>query len=88
MTQKYPLWQAPFVGYGKSEEFWLILAGLYGVVSQLVLHAQVPRDVAGPVGIAQPHGTVCRSWTTRSSVFRISFISKSRSSKRLANSCA
>lgn len=57
ITKKYPLWQAPFVGLKEAvKDSWLILSGLFGVVSQLVTKAQVPRDVAGPVGIAQLTG--------------------------------
>ncbi|OGH16424.1 MAG: hypothetical protein A3C97_02830 [Candidatus Levybacteria bacterium RIFCSPHIGHO2_02_FULL_37_11] len=55
--KKYPLYQAPFVGILEAFKYsWLILSGLGGVVSQLILHAQVPKGVAGPVGIAQLTG--------------------------------
>ncbi len=57
ITKKYPLYQAPFVGILEALKYsWLILSGLIGVVSQLILHAQVPKGVAGPVGIAQLTG--------------------------------
>jgi len=57
ITKKYPLYQAPFVGLAQALNYsWLILSGLVGVVSQLILHAQVPKGVAGPVGIAQLTG--------------------------------
>ena len=54
---KYPLWQAPFVGLMEALKYsWLILAGLFGVVSGLLTQAQIPKGVAGPVGIAQLTG--------------------------------
>ena len=57
VTKKYPLYQAPFVGLVQALNYsWLIFSGLVGVVSQLILHAQVPKGVAGPVGIAQLTG--------------------------------
>ncbi|MEK7559309.1 MAG: RIP metalloprotease RseP [Patescibacteria group bacterium] len=57
VVTKYPLWQAPFVGLIEALKYsWLILAGLFGVVSQLLTQAQIPKGVAGPVGIAQLTG--------------------------------
>ncbi len=57
ITQKYPLWQAPFIGLWEALKFsWLIVAGLAGVFYQILTSAQVPKGVAGPVGIAQLTG--------------------------------
>ncbi len=57
ITKRYPLYQAPFVGLVQALNYsWLILSGLGGVVYQLVIHAQVPKGVAGPLGIAQLTG--------------------------------
>ncbi|OGH21530.1 MAG: RIP metalloprotease RseP [Candidatus Levybacteria bacterium RIFCSPLOWO2_01_FULL_38_13] len=57
ITQKYPLWEAPFVGLWEALKFsWLIVAGLAGVFYQILTSAQVPKGVAGPVGIAQLTG--------------------------------
>jgi regulator of sigma E protease len=58
-TKKYPIWQAPFVGTREVlNQTGLILQGLSNTVVQLVTQGQVPRDVAGPVGIAQITGTI------------------------------
>ncbi len=57
VIKKYPLYQAPFVGLMQAFNYsWLIFSGLVGVVSQLIFHAEVPKGVAGPVGIAQLTG--------------------------------
>ncbi len=57
IIKKYPLYQAPFVGLMQALSYsWLILSGLGGVVYQLLVHAQVPKGVAGPLGIAQLTG--------------------------------
>lgn len=61
----YPWWQRPFRGAveGFKEAIaWagLILSGLKTMVSDLVLRGQVPKDVAGPVGILQISGTVAQ----------------------------
>ena len=57
ITKKYPLYQAPFVGILEAFKYsWLILSGLAGVVYQLLVHAKIPKGVAGPVGIAQLTG--------------------------------
>jgi len=57
IVKKYPLYQAPFVGLLEAFKYsWLILSGLAGVVYQLLVHAQIPKGVAGPVGIAQLTG--------------------------------
>ena len=57
IVKKSPLYQAPFVGLGQAVNYsWLILSGLGMIVYQLLIHAQVPKGVAGPVGIAQLTG--------------------------------
>ena len=57
ITKKYPLYQAPFVGLLEAfKQSWLIISGLGMVFYQLLFHAQIPRGVAGPVGIAQLTG--------------------------------
>ena len=57
ITKKYPLYQAPFVGLVQALNYsWLILSGLGSIVYQLITAAQVPKGVAGPVGIAQLTG--------------------------------
>jgi len=58
-TKKYPIWEAPFVGTKEVlNQSVLIGKGLFTVVSQLVTQGSVPKDVAGPVGIAQLTGMV------------------------------
>ena len=52
VVKKYPFWQAPY--YGTIEAFKMtgfIAKGVGMVVWQLGTRAQVPADVAGPVGI-------------------------------------
>ncbi len=57
IIKKYPLYQAPFVGLVEAlKDSWLIISGLGLVLSDLFFHAQVPKGVAGPVGIAQLTG--------------------------------
>jgi len=57
VTKKYPLYQAPFVGLLETfRQSWLILSGLAMVFYQLIFQAQIPKGVAGPVGIAQLTG--------------------------------
>ncbi len=59
ITKKYPIWEAPFVGTKEVlNQSVLIGKGLFTVVSQLVTQGSVPKDIAGPVGIAQLTGTV------------------------------
>jgi len=58
-TKKYPIWEAPFVGTKEVlNQSVMIGKGLFTVVFQLVTKGSVPKDVAGPVGIAQLTGTV------------------------------
>lgn len=57
VIKKYPLYQAPFVGLAEAlKDSWMIASGLGMIVYQLLVHAQVPKGVAGPVGIAQLTG--------------------------------
>ncbi len=58
-TKKYPIWEAPFVGTKEVlNQSVMIGKGLFTVVFQLVTQGSVPKDVAGPLGIAQLTGTV------------------------------
>lgn len=53
----YSLWQAPY--YGTVEAFkmsWFIVKGVGQVLWQLVTAFNVPKDVAGPIGIYQVTG--------------------------------
>jgi regulator of sigma E protease len=59
IKKKYPLWQAPWVGAVKAvEDSVLIVKGLGKIVFQLGTQAQVPKDVAGPIGIARLTGEI------------------------------
>lgn len=56
--KKYPFWQMPY--YGVREGFkeslsWggMILSALKNMVVTLVVNGQVPKDIAGPIGIFQ-----------------------------------
>lgn len=54
---KYPWYQAPFFGTVELfKESWMIIAGLGTLVSQAVIQHTVPKELAGPVGIAQLTG--------------------------------
>jgi len=54
---KYPWYQAPFYGTAEALKFsWMILAGLGGMVTDLVTHGAPPKGVAGPIGVAQLTG--------------------------------
>lgn len=55
--KSYPVWQAPFVGTGEALGLtWMMLRGLSTMFWDLVLRGIVPKDVAGPVGVAQLTG--------------------------------
>lgn len=61
----YPWWKMPFLAAvtGIKEALgWSvnIVAGLGSMLSQLALHGRLPKDVAGPVGIAYIAGNVAR----------------------------
>ncbi|MBI3981239.1 site-2 protease family protein [Candidatus Microgenomates bacterium] len=54
VVKKYPLWQAPI--YGTREAFrmsYLIAEGVLKIFGQLIFKANLPSDVAGPIGIYQ-----------------------------------
>ncbi|MBI2103385.1 RIP metalloprotease RseP [Candidatus Woesebacteria bacterium] len=58
-----PIWQRPFLGvyYGFKEAiFWgkAVIAGLSNLVSD-ISHGQVPKDIAGPIGIFDISSDVC-----------------------------
>lgn len=60
-TQKYPWYTAPW--YATKEagaETVMIVQGLGTTLTQLVGHGQVPKDLAGPIGIAQLTGQFVR----------------------------
>ncbi len=60
-TYKVPLWQAPLEGVRSTWRVVVLTAkGLGGLLSNLVINQQVPKDVAGPVGIASIVGSVGR----------------------------
>lgn len=64
--KKYPLWQMPFYGaiQGFKEAFaWtgLIVGGIGKMFGDLITKGQIPRDVAGPVGILQITAGVAKS---------------------------
>lgn len=55
--KSYPLWKAPIIGI--TESFNLtraMISGLRKMFADLILRRIVPRDVAGPIGIAQLTG--------------------------------
>lgn len=64
--KKYPLWQMPFRGTieGFKEAFaWagLVVGGIGSMIGNLVTKGQIPREIAGPVGIFQITADVARS---------------------------
>lgn len=64
--KKYPLWQMPFYGTieGFKEAFgWtgLVVGGLGRMLGDLITKGQIPREIAGPVGILQITSTVAQS---------------------------
>ncbi len=64
--KKYPLWQMPFYGAieGFKEAFiWtkLVVEGVGILIGNLITKGQVPREIAGPVGILQITSTVTQS---------------------------
>lgn len=64
--KKYPLWQMPFYGTieGLKEALtWisLVFGGLGMMLGNLITKGQIPREIAGPVGILQITSTVARS---------------------------
>lgn len=64
--KKYPFWQMPVLGLieGTKETVgWVKLtwASLGKMLSDLIRHGAVPKDIAGPVGILQVSGLAARS---------------------------
>ena len=57
VVQHFPWYLWPYEGLKMAlAQSWLIVNGLWGLLVQLVTKAQVPQDLAGPVGIAQLTG--------------------------------
>lgn len=57
IAKKYPWYQAPVVGTVETvKQSWLVIQGLGQSVWQLVVQHSVPKDIAGPIGIAQLTG--------------------------------
>lgn len=57
VVKKYPWYQAPLVGLKESlTESWMILQGLGQAVTTAAVQHQVPKGLAGPVGIAELTG--------------------------------
>lgn len=55
--KKYPWYEAPFAGVAEAFKVaGLIIGGLGTLLYQLITSGAVPKDVAGPVGIAQLTG--------------------------------
>jgi len=60
-TQKYPWYTAPFFAVKEAWiEAWMIVQGLWTTLTQLIGHGQIPKDIAGPIGIAQLTGQFVR----------------------------
>lgn len=58
-VKKYPWYEAPIVGTKEAlKTSWLIIVSFGQVISQLVTQGIVPKEVAGPIGIAQLTGQV------------------------------
>lgn len=61
IAKKYPLYQAPIAGTAESVKVsWTILGSLGTTVSEIVTEREVPKGVAGPVGVAQLTGEFAR----------------------------
>lgn len=59
--KKYPIWQAPFVGTWESLKMsGMIVAAVGKLLWQAITQGTVPKEVAGPVGIAQITGEAVR----------------------------
>jgi regulator of sigma E protease len=59
--KSYPIWQAPFVGIAEALNLtWLMLKGLSAMIFDLIFKRIIPKDIAGPVGIAQLTGEAVR----------------------------
>lgn len=61
IVKRFPWYMWPYVGLREAlSQSWQIVVGLGQLVTQLVTKAQVPQDLAGPVGIAQITGQFVR----------------------------
>ncbi|MDO8620686.1 MAG: M50 family metallopeptidase [Candidatus Levybacteria bacterium] len=70
--KKYPWYEAPIVGTKEAlKNSWLIIEGLGTVVYGLFVQGALPKDVAGPIGIAQLTGQV----VTMGTLATLSFVS-------------
>lgn len=70
--KKYPWYEAPIVGTKEAlKNSWLIIKGLGTVVYGLFVQGTLPKDVAGPIGIAQLTGQVI----TMGALATLSFVS-------------
>jgi regulator of sigma E protease len=53
-NKKFTWYQAPFFGTIEAAKFsWMIFNGIVGIFADLLTRGQVPKDVAGPVGVYQ-----------------------------------
>lgn len=58
-VKKYSLIEAPIIATQEAiKTSWLIITAFGTVISQLITQGAVPKDVAGPIGIAQLTGQV------------------------------
>lgn len=54
VIKKYPLWQAPISGTIEAFKMsYFIAEGVFKIFGQLIFKANLPSDVAGPIGIYQ-----------------------------------
>ncbi len=61
-VKKYSWYQAPIEGFKEAlTTSWLIILAFWMVVVQLFTQGVVPKDVAGPIGIAQLTGQVAQN---------------------------
>jgi len=52
--KKYSIIQAPFAGLSETLKMtWLTIVGILDIFSRLIRFSEVPKEVAGPVGIAR-----------------------------------
>lgn len=64
--RKFPWWQMPYLGVRegvKESLIWaeMTLSGLKKILVSLILQGQIPKDIAGPVGIFQITGQVSKA---------------------------
>lgn len=61
VLKKYPLWEAPWVGFKEQiKNSWLIISGLGAVVGQLITQGKVAEGVAGPIGMVRLTGELIK----------------------------